>query len=168
MTDTVLRQRFLEGMSRGATFVSVITTDGPAGRYGVTVSSMTPVAADGPAPSLLVCIHQRSPVVAAVLGNGRFCANLLHESQQEVAHIFSGRSKDEPLRRFEHVAWTAGSGGQPVLTGATAVFSCVLKTSMLWETHHIMVGEVCDVQLSDQPQALLYGQRAYRRAVDLS
>ena len=37
MTD--LRHHFLEGMSRAATFVAVVTTDGEAGRFGVTVSS---------------------------------------------------------------------------------------------------------------------------------
>ena len=31
-----LRNRFLEGMSRAATFVAVATTDGEAGRFGVT------------------------------------------------------------------------------------------------------------------------------------
>ena len=47
MTD--LRQHFIEGMSRASTFVSVITTDGEAGRFGVTVSSMTSLSADGAA-----------------------------------------------------------------------------------------------------------------------
>ena len=56
-----LRQQFVEGMARAATFVSVITTDGPGGQHGVTVSSMTSVSADGEAPSLLVCIHHKSP-----------------------------------------------------------------------------------------------------------
>jgi hypothetical protein len=36
-----LRSRFLEGMSRAATFVAVVTTDGPGGRDGVTVSSLS-------------------------------------------------------------------------------------------------------------------------------
>ncbi len=168
MTDSDLRSRFLEGMSRGATFVSVITTDGEAGRFGVTVSSMTSVSADGAAPSLLVCVHHRSPAAAAILGNRMFCANLLHESQHEVSDVFSGRRRDEHHRRFDGIDWTPGHGRQPVLNGATASFVCALKTSLLWETHYIMVGEVAEVVLDDSPQALLYGQRAYRKAVGLS
>lgn len=62
-----LRQSFVEGMARATTFVSVITTDGPGGQHGVTVSSMTSVSADGEAPSLLVCIHHKSPVADAIL-----------------------------------------------------------------------------------------------------
>jgi flavin reductase len=57
--------------------------------------------------------------------------------------------------------------GQPVLTGATASFECRVATSVLWETHHIIVGKVVSVTLSESPSALLYGQRAYRRAVHL-
>jgi flavin reductase (DIM6/NTAB) family NADH-FMN oxidoreductase RutF len=38
---------------------------------------------------------------------------------------------------------------------------------VLWETHHIIVGRVTSVRLSESPAALLYGQRAYRRAVQL-
>lgn len=160
-----LRQSFVEGMARAATFVSVITTDGEAGRFGVTVSSMTSVSADGAAPSLLVCVHHLSPAATAILKNRAFCANLLNAGQQGHSDIFSGR--DKAGDRFDRVEWTAGQGGQPVLTGAAASFECILKTALLWETHYVIMGEVSAVRLSDQPDALLYGQRGYRRAVGL-
>jgi flavin reductase len=165
--EPTLRDQFLEGMSRGATFVSVVTTDGAAGRFGVTVSSLTSVAVDGEAPSLLCCIHQQSAAAAAILVNGRFSANLLSENQQNVADIFSGRRKIEPAERFNTVAWFAGSDGQPLIEGATASFECALGTSMTWETHYILIGRVQTVQLSPVPGALLYGQRAYKRAIAL-
>ena len=55
--------------------------------------------------------------------------------------------------------------GVPLIIGATANFECILRTSLLWETHHIMIGHVMDVQLNSDPKALLYGQRGYRKAV---
>jgi flavin reductase (DIM6/NTAB) family NADH-FMN oxidoreductase RutF len=161
-----LRQAFVEGMARAATFVSVITTDGPGGRHGVTVSSMTSVSVDGEAPSLLVCIHHQSPAAAAILQNRAFCANLLNAGQQVHSDIFSGRDKSG-LARFDRVDWQPGQGGQPLLSGAAASFECNLKTALLWETHHVLIGQVSAVQLSDQPDALLYGQRGYRRAVGI-
>lgn len=161
-----LRQSFVEGMARAATFVSVITTDGPAGRHGVTVSSMTSVSADGAAPSLLVCIHHRSPAATAILQNRSFCANLLNQGQLAASDIFSGRDKT-PGERFDKVVWQAGAAGQPLLTGAAASFECSLKTALLWETHYVMMGEVTSVQLSENADALLYGQRGYRRSVGL-
>lgn len=163
-----LRQQFLEGMSRAATFVAVVTTDGEAGRFGVTISSLTSVSADGDQPSLLACLHHLSPAAAAVLKNRRFSANLLHEGQHGISDLFAGRTAPgDHAARFDAVDWTPGSLGQPMLEGATASFECQVATSVLWETHYIIVGRVMGIRLSDDPSALLYGQRAYRRAVSL-
>lgn len=163
-----LRTAFMEGMSRAATFVAVATTDGEGGRAGVTVSSLTSVSADGEQPSLLLCIHHQSPAAAAILKNRAFCANLLAEDQQDLANLFAGRSTTDRAERFDRIAWEAGGIGQPFLTGATAVFECRLATALLWETHHIIVGRVAAVRLSDNASALLYGQRAYRKAIHLA
>jgi flavin reductase len=166
-SDTVLRDAFVEGMARAATFVTVITTDGPFGRAGVTVSSMTSVSADGAEPSLLFCVHQQSQSAATFLANKGFCANLLQEDQQSTSDLFSGRKKVEGPARFDQIAWIPGVDGHPVLAGATASFECLLGASMLWETHYIIIGKVTKVHLSEDPAALLYGQRSYRRAVTI-
>ncbi|GLS86792.1 hypothetical protein GCM10010873_17660 [Cypionkella aquatica] len=168
MEKAELRKAFVEGMSRAATFVAVATTDGEAGRFGVTISSLTSVSADGDHPSLLACVHQLSPAATAILNNRAFCANLLHEGQQSLADLFAGRANVSAESRFDHTDWVTGQGGQPILTGATASFECTLATAVLWETHYIIVGKVTSVILSEAPSALLYGQRAYRRAVNLS
>lgn len=168
MEKVALRNLFVEGMSRAATFVAVATTDGAAGRFGVTISSLTSVSADGDHPSLLACIHHLSPAATAILANQAFCANLLQEGQQALSDLFAGRAKLDARSRFDATEWTSGIGGQPLLAGATANFECKLATALLWETHYIFVGKVTSVTLSDDPSALLYGQRAYRRAVQLS
>jgi flavin reductase len=168
MPDTDLRAAFVEGMSRAATFVAVATTDGEGGRAGVTVSSMTSVSADGDHPSLLLCINRQSAAATAILQNRTFCANLLAESQQDIANLFAGRSATDRAERFDQVTWGPGDLSQPLIAGATAAFECRLATALLWETHYIMVGRVAAVRLSDDTSALLYGQRAYRRAIHLS
>ena len=133
----------------------------------MTVSSMTSVSADGEQPSLLACLNFQHPAATAILKNRAFCANLLHEGQQGVSDLFAGRIKPAPVSRFDAVDWQPGPAGQPILTGASANFECRLATALLWETHYIIVGQVTSVWLSDAPSALLYGQRAYRRAVHL-
>lgn len=165
MVEPEIRQKFLEAMSRGSTFVSVLTTDGDSGRFGVTVSSMTSVSVDGEAPTILACVHQKSPVAQAILSNRLFCANILHEGQQVVSDLFSGRDRTSHQQRFDSVEWTRTLGGQPLLTGATANFDCVLRTSVLWESHYILIAHVSEIVLNDNPNALLYGQRTYRRSV---
>src|SRR3979490_2549211 len=90
--ERALRQQFLHGMSHAACTVNVVTTDGVAGRHGVTVSAMVSVSADTPQPTLLVCIHGRSAVAAAVLENGVFCVNVLRDDQAHISDNFAGRS----------------------------------------------------------------------------
>ena len=84
-----------------------------------------------------------------------------------MSNLFAGKGGDEHAARFDRTAWQPGPAGQPMLTGATAIFECRIATALLWETHHIIVGRVTSVRLSDSPEALLYGQRAYRRAIHL-
>ena len=96
-----LRARFLEGMSRAATFVAVATTDGDGGRAGVTVSSLTSVSADGDQPSLLACLHHQSPAAAAILKNRAFAACLLAEDQQALSDLFAGRGGTDHAARFD-------------------------------------------------------------------
>jgi flavin reductase len=164
-----LRGRFLEAMSRAATFVAVAATDGEAGRFGVTISSLTSVSADGDNPSLLACIHHLSSAATAILKNRAFAANLLAEDQEGIANIFAGRGVSaDHADRFRSVDWVTGPLGQPVFPAATASLECRLATAVLWETHYIIVGHVTSVRLSDNASALLYGQRGYRRAADLT
>jgi flavin reductase len=66
------------------------------------------------------------------------------------------------------VDWQAGLGGQPILVGAAASFECTLKTTLLWATHHVLIGQVGAVHLSNNPDALLYGQRSYCRAIGMT
>ncbi len=163
-----LRNRFLEAMSRAATFVAVATTDGEAGRFGVTISSLTSVSADGENPSLLGCVHHLSPAATAILKNRAFAANLLAEDQEVIANRFAGRgAPGEHAERFATIDWVTGPLGQPLFLGATATLECRLATAVLWETHYIIVGRVAGVRLSENPAALLYGRRAYRRAVNI-
>jgi len=54
-----------------------------------------------------------------------------------------------------------------MLTGATAAFEGRLAAALVRGQHHLIIGHVAAVRLSDSPAALLYGQRTYRRAVHL-
>lgn len=77
-------------MGNAATGVTVVTTDGPHGRYGQTVSAMCPVSADPPA--LLVCVTVRSPLPAAARGNGVLAVSVL-------AAVHRNFGWDGPLER---------------------------------------------------------------------
>jgi flavin reductase (DIM6/NTAB) family NADH-FMN oxidoreductase RutF len=114
----MIREKFLDGMSRAAATVSVVTTDGPAGRAGVTVSAMTSVSADSAAPSLLVCVHRLSPAAPAILANGVFCVNVLRDSQAWLSDTFAGRRPTSTGDRFEVGRWTTLSRPGPAAGAA--------------------------------------------------
>ena len=60
----VASQDFRAAMGLAATGVSVVTTDGPSGRFGLTVSAVSSVSADP--PLVLICINRKSPAIAAL------------------------------------------------------------------------------------------------------
>lgn len=165
--DEKLKLDFIEGMSRAATYVAVATTDGHRGRFGVTVSSMTSLSTEGDYPSLLICVHYLSLAAPAMLANRGFCLNLLNEDQSDIANLFAGREGDDPAARLDTVNWTSGEKGHPMIDGAVANFECQMATELWWKTHHVIIGEVTSVRLSDDSRPLLYGGRSYQRAVNL-
>ena len=157
------RDRFLEGMSRAAATVSIVTTDGPAGKAGVTVSSMSSVSADSERPSLLVCVHDASASAAAIAQNGRFCVNVLTDVQAKLSDVFAGRMGADD--KFAHGNWTASPGGLPMLEGALVAYDCELKSDTLYGTHHIFIGEVDHTELAEAGIALVYANRSYGSTV---
>ena len=158
--DGLVRERFLEGMSRAAATVSIVTTDGPGGRAGVTVSAMTSVSAEvGAAPSLLVCIHHQSPAAKAIRRNAVFCVNLLRESQSAIAERFAGRTKDGS--KFSGAEWTTLKTGSPATAEALASFDCELESVLRQGTHWIFIGRVACVSIGKERDPLVYANRAY-------
>lgn len=156
-----LRADFIHAMSRCAATVSVVTTDGPAGRAGITVSAMTSVSADGEAPTMLVCVNRGASAAAPILANGCFAINVLLASQEDLADRFAGRV---PVAdRFEGVAFDTLSTGAPML-GGLAGFDCAVQSADLVGTHHVLIGSVRAVRVAEAGAPLIYGMRSYLRA----
>src|SRR5262249_50280878 len=96
-------------MRKAVSTVGVVTTDGPGGRFGLTVSAMSSVTIEP--PLILVCIHSGSPVVAAVERNRTYCVNLLGEGQVHISEAFAGRHLVAHAHRFAWAEWTPSSPG---------------------------------------------------------
>ena len=165
MTD--LRADFLEGMSRAAATVNIITTAGPAGRAGLTVSAMTSVSADTPKPTLLICINASSAGGAAIIENGVFAVNVLGEMQAGVSDVFAGRSGEQGDAKFGCASWRAGETGAPMLDGALVTFDCRITAHRQVGTHHVVFGEVEAVRFADAGRPLIYAQRSYAVPAEL-
>lgn len=155
VTDTIVdREEFLAAMRQVAATVTVVTTDGPAGRAGATVSAFTSLSVDP--PSVLVCLRADSRIARTVLANRAFCVNVLPEDAVEVARAFAGPSPDDPADRFRGLSVTAGAHG-PLLPRATS-FACTLSEHLLHNTHAICIGTVCALSVAkEKPLTYLSG-----------
>lgn len=159
----VLREKFLEGMSNAASTVNVVTTDGPTGLAGLTVSAMSSVSADP--PSLLICVNAQSRSAEIINGNGVFCVNVLNDSQSYISTTFSGRHSIE--EKFACADWVKSTTGSPVLADALVSFDCVLKNAFKSGSHYIFIGEIANVRVQESGNPLIYARRAYGRAVKI-
>ncbi|MDZ7711425.1 MAG: flavin reductase family protein [Roseovarius sp.] len=151
---TVDRDAFLGAMRQVAATVTVVTTDGPAGRAGATVSAFTSLSADPPA--VLVCLRADSRIARTVLENRAFCVNVLPEDAADVATAFAGPSPDDPGERFHGLDIADGAHG-PLLARATT-FSCTLSEHVLHNTHAICIGAVRAISVAgEKPLTYLSG-----------
>ena len=158
---TVDRHTFVDAMSRAGNGVNVVTTEGIAGREGVTVSSACSVTAEP--PSLLACIHQASTAAEAIEHNGVFCLNVLGEDQLEVSEAFAGRivGLQDP---FSTGIWSTLVTGSPVLAAAAAAFDCKVDHMLTEGTHRIFIARVV-AAVQGEAAPLVYSRRAYARIV---
>lgn len=162
--DPDLRARFLAGMSHAAATVNVVTTDGPAGRAGVTVSAMSSVSADTPKPTLLACVHEMSPAADAILANGVFCVNVLRDDQSYIADTFAGRFRDSVADKFDCARWQAMDTRAPRVIDPLVAFDCKVVSSDLVGTHHVIFGEVQEIFTASSGSPLIYARRSYGAA----
>ena len=162
-----IRDRFLAAMGRAAHQVNVVTTDGTAGRFGATVSAMSSVSADMSPPTLLICMNHGASTTQAILRSGRFCLNVLHESQHPVADCFAARVKTDSGDKFDCASWTRSGAGSWRLDEALASFDCEMLSATLVGTHYVIIGSVREVDFRPDARALVYGDRRYCAAVAL-
>ncbi len=159
-----LRDRFLAGMASAACTVNVVTTDGPAGRFGVTVSAMSSVSADTPRPTLLVCVHHLSPAAAAIVRNGVFCVNVLRDDQSYISDCFAGRLRMADGDKFSCATWATQTTGAPRVIDPLVAFDCRLVSYQQIGTHYVFFGEAEDLFISAPGSPLIYANRAYGTA----
>lgn len=162
------RSVFISAMRQVANSVTIVTTNGPAGRYGATVSAFCSVSADP--PTVLVCLHSGSRIAEFVKHNQCFNVNVLPDGKAELADRFAGMHDKRIADRFEGMAGIEveveiEGDSVPAFTGAT-VFKCQTENSILSGTHNIVIGNVVSASLGSK-QPLTYLDGAYQQVVPL-
>ncbi len=154
----VTRQGFREAMARFGAAVSVVTTDGPAGRRGFTASAVCGVS-DHP-PTLLVCVNRQNESHAALLANGVLCVNTLAAGQEDISALFADAA-NAPDVRFAAGAWYTLATGAPVLHGVVVSFDCRIAQVTEIGTHSVMFAHVLAIRHGSVHDGLIYFGRRY-------
>lgn len=159
------REAFIAAMSGAVTGVHVVATEGPAGRFGVTVSAVASVSADP--PIVLACVNRRSPAADAIRRNGVFSINLLADHQTQVSDVFAGRAADRAAFDFGCAEWREGPTGCKLLKDAVASFDCVVENVCDAGTHVVLFGRVVHA-LGAGHTPLAHHRRTYCTASPIS
>jgi flavin reductase (DIM6/NTAB) family NADH-FMN oxidoreductase RutF len=157
-----LADRFRDTMRRTASGVAVLTTDGLAGRAGVTVSTLCSLSMEP--PSVIACVHRDNRTLDIILKNGSFAANVLAGDQELVAKAFAGLIPELREDRFASGAWQRAATGAPLLQGALASFDCRTASTHDFGTHCILIGEVVDIADGAGDPLLFAGRNFHRLA----
>jgi flavin reductase (DIM6/NTAB) family NADH-FMN oxidoreductase RutF len=157
------KERFVDAMAALANGVSIVTTNGVGGKFGLTVSAVTSVSAEP--PILLCCLNRKNIAVSGINRNNRFAVNILNAQSQEIAQVFAGRALDGKQYDFEQHVWLDGQAlGLPILKAATASFECELESFHDAGTHRIFLGRVISALRGDT-EPMVYSNRHYGRMI---
>lgn len=139
-----------------ASGVTLVTTRTPAGRFGMTASSVTSLSLDP--PMMLACLNRSSPTCAAVSEAGAYVVNVLGQTQGHLAAQFAAPSQD----KFAGVEVGEGALGLPVLSEALARIECEVVEEVSAATHTIFLGRVVNAE-ADEGSPLTYFRGGFGR-----
>lgn len=158
-TPCVPAAEFRNALSKLATAVSVVTTDGPGGTAGVTCSAVCALS-DEPA-MILVCVHAKSATNTAIKSNRNLCVNCLQSGQSDLSQAFAGIGAIPMRERFALSAWDSLVTGAPRCRDALIALDCVVAEVRDIGTHSVFVAKVLATAEADKGEPLLYQRRTY-------
>lgn len=134
------------------TGVTVVTARDSEGRpRGLTANSFTSVSLDP--PLILVCIGTSASSCDTFRQTPGFAVNILAEGQRETSSLFATKRED----KFEHVTWSDGIHGAPILKNSLGWLDCVVHERKMLGDHLVMVGRVLNFGAGDGRPLGFYG-----------
>ena len=162
MSGADIQQTFRLAMRRVASTVAIVSAQRNGERHGTTATSVTSISMEP--PSVLVCFNQASRLHDFLHNQDRFCVNVLHTSNIDIAKMFSsGASADE---RFASGDWHSDADGMPYLANAQANLFCQKEQEINYGSHTIFIGRVLRVQARDDVSPLIYRDGRYGAVTD--
>lgn len=151
--------QFREAMAHLCAAVSIVTSNGCAGKVGITISSVCSVT-DTP-PTLLFCVNQSSTLHDIIKQNGKVCINVLNPQHEALAKHFAGMLDSTMDERFEWDIWQESDSRQPILKDAVSALQGYIIDSHSVGTHSVFFVKLTDIQVKTG-DALVYFARQFK------
>jgi flavin reductase len=158
MNTPVTAQAFRDALALLPGAITVVTTDGPAGRAGFTASAVCSVS-DEP-PTVLVCMRSKSSTNPRFRKNAVLGINVLTPAQQPLSTAFANSAIGQE-ERFALGRWDRLSSGAPMLHDALINLDCTVVDTHVIGTHDVCICRVLDLRVRPEDEALAYFNRAY-------
>lgn len=153
------RLRFRDAMASLSAAVNIVTTEGEAGRCGITATAVCSVT-DTP-PSVMVCLNVNSAMNPVFQSNGKLCINVLNHEQELMARHFAGMTGMAMEERFSLSCWQKGLLGQPLLKGALASLEGEISQVQTIGTHLVYLVAIKNIVLAEEGHGLIYFKRRF-------
>lgn len=154
---------FREAMAHLPAAVNILTTDGPNGRCGITVSAVCSVT-DTP-PTILACVNRNSSAHDVFDRNGRVCLNVLRGDDEQLALHFAGVTKMPMDDRFAWDIWDR-SADLPVLSDAQMTAVGTICDRKQVGSHTVLFVQIEQITTRPNVDNLVYVNRQFHRIVD--
>jgi len=159
-----LQELMKAGLRRFAKAVSVVAAEHDGVRYAMSATAVCEVSLAP--PTLLICVNASSSMIAPLLAGADFSLNILSVGQENIAGACGGQRRGD--ERFEVGEWERSESGFWILPQAQASFMCRHRDHLKVGTHTIFVGDVLDVTVSKNVDPLIYLDRSYVQASELT
>lgn len=145
MAQGVDQQAFREAMSRLGAAITVLTTNGLAGKHGMTASAVCAVT-DTP-PTLLICVNRSARSHDVIDENGVVAVNVLGGRHRHLSKAFASKMEED---RFAGGHWSVLETGAPVLDDASVTFDCRISEQSSVGSHTVFFCEVLAIRQHDR------------------
>ncbi|EKF22151.1 flavin-dependent monooxygenase, reductase subunit [Mycolicibacterium hassiacum DSM 44199] len=148
---------FRNVLGQFCTGITVITTMHDGAPIGFACQSFAALSLDP--PLVLFCPTKVSRSWQAIEASGRFCVNVLHESQQHVSARFGSKEPD----KFAGIDWRPSGLGSPMIEGSLAYIDCTVHSVHDGGDHYVVFGAVHSLSegAHRNPRPLLFYRGQY-------
>lgn len=156
---TPIQQQFRDSMASMSAAVNIITTNGSAGKCGLTATAVCSIT-DSP-PTIMIAVNRNSKTNETLKENGVVCVNILAKEHEETAKDFAGFTALDIEERFRRHAWCEGEYQLPVLEEALSNLQGQIIKTIEMGTHTLFFIEISSIRNRMGGAALAYFSRAF-------